>query len=91
MSRTRHTRKPKVNEAVRKAHPFNDATAAWLRENDEALAELRDLQERQNQRVRETAAAHAKLWLNYCERVNAPEAVIKQAEANFNLAKSRLA
>jgi hypothetical protein len=73
-----------------KEHPYNDVTAAWLRENDDALVKLQQLQERANKEVRKVALLNAEAWLNYCCEHDAPKAVIAQAERNYNIAKARV-
>jgi len=78
------------SEAHRLAHPFQDVTADWLRENDDALAKVQQLQERANKEARKVALWNAEAWLNYCRENDAPEAVVKQAEANYKIAKARV-
>jgi hypothetical protein len=73
-----------------KEHPYNDATAAWLRENEAALEQLRALQERANKEARKIAMWNAEAWLNYCREHKAPEAVTAQATRNYNIAKARV-
>jgi hypothetical protein len=73
-----------------KEHPYNDVTAAWLRENENALEALRAMQADHTQAVRELAAEHAEAWLIICKSHKAPKAVVEQAERNYNIAKARV-
>jgi hypothetical protein len=77
------------SEKHRLAHPFQDATSDWLRENDEALDELRKQQQSLSNSVRALRVEFSAMWLDYCKSANAPKAVVKQAEQNFKIAQKR--
>jgi len=78
------------SEAHRLAHPFQDATSDWLRQNDDALEFLRKKQAQHSRRVREIGVDHARTWLDYCKLNSAPKAVVAQAELNFKVAVKAL-
>jgi hypothetical protein len=77
------------SEKHRLAHPYQDATSDWLRENDDALDMLRGIQLNTSREARWLTARSAKAWLDYCNESDAPAAVTKQAESNYKLAQRR--
>lgn len=80
-----------ASEAHRLAHPYQDATSDYLRDEPTALNFLQDLQAREIVAHRQIRLSYAMEWLSYCESNNAPEAVCKLAQQIVAGCESKLA
>jgi hypothetical protein len=78
------------SEAHRLAHPFQDATSDWLRNNEAALVELREQQAEHARESRKLSLKYAELWLSYCQDNDAPKAVQKQAAIRVAVTERRV-